>query len=74
MCPLQKSEKIVPGAICIISSSGEGNSLAAIIFGVAPLPATASWSAEFQVIESVPEQPEIYINPSLAGHTPPPRA
>jgi len=74
MCPVQKSEEIAPGAICIISSSGEGNSLTAIFFGVAPPPATVSWLAEFQVLESVTEQPEIYRDPSLAGLTPPPRA
>lgn len=74
MCPIQKSEEIALGAICIISSSGEGNSLTAIFFGVAPPPATASWQAEFQILESVTEQPEIYRSPSLAGLTPPPRA
>ncbi len=71
MCPI---ENIAPGAICIISSSGEGSSLAAIFFGVAPPPATETLSAEFHVRESVPERSEIYFNPTLAGLTPPPKA
>ena len=71
MCPI---ENIVPGAICTISSSGEGSSLAAIFFGVAPHPATETLSAEFHVRESVPERPEIYFNPTLASLTPPPKA
>lgn len=71
VCPIKN---ISPGAICIISSSGEGSSLAAIFFGVAPPPATETLSAEFHVRESVPERPEIYFNPTLADLDPPPKA
>jgi hypothetical protein len=71
MCPIHQPE---PGAICLISSNGDGTSLAAIFFVVAPPPAAETLTAAFVVRESVPEPAAQYSNPSLAGSTPPPKA
>jgi hypothetical protein len=71
ICPLHQPET---GVICLISSNGDGISLAAILFVVAPPPAAENLNAALVVRESVPEKFTKYSNPSLAGLTPPPRA
>ncbi|MBI4478564.1 MAG: hypothetical protein HY651_00925 [Acidobacteria bacterium] len=71
ICPL---EKPATGAICLISSNGDGSSIAAFMFAVAQPPAAESPLADAVVVAAIAEQPAIYENPTLSGSTPPPKA
>ena len=71
ICPL---EKPATGAICLISSNGDGSSIAAFMFAVAQPPAAETLFADVVVVAVTAEQPAIYENPTLSGSTPPPRA
>jgi hypothetical protein len=70
MCPLPKQA----GAICVVTSDGDGSSIAAFMFLAAPPMTGPIITASFVICESVPERAAIYSNPSLDGLTPPPRA
>ena len=72
ICPTQQQPQT--GAICFLSSNGDGTSLAAFAFAVVAPPPAVSVPAAYTLAEWVPEQAAIYLNPTLPGLTPPPRA
>jgi len=71
ICPLNQPPT---GAICLISSNGDGSSIAAFVFAVAAPPPVEKLAASIFVIDKAPEQPALYSNPTLSGLTPPPKA
>ena len=71
ICPLTQAPT---GAICLISSNGDGSSIAAFMFAVAAPPAVETLTASIVLSDQVPEQPALYSNPTLSGLTPPPKA
>jgi hypothetical protein len=71
MCPLHQPET---GAICLISSNGEGTSIAAVLFIVAPPLTVETAAPAFVARKAVAEVSSRYVDPSLAGSTPPPKA
>ncbi|HWP84771.1 MAG TPA: hypothetical protein VNN17_06245 [Terriglobia bacterium] len=88
MCPLHAPEpetaqpgaapadRALPvGAICLLTSGGEGSTIAAIYFVVAPPVAAEKLAAAVHQREVVPQLPAArYASPDLPGATPPPEA
>jgi hypothetical protein len=72
LCPVEKPAQ--PGAICLLTASADGNSIAVYAVAVATPPAVAPFVVSFTLGESESEPALIYSNPFLSGLAPPPRA
>jgi hypothetical protein len=71
MCPIHQPQ---PGAICLISSNGDGVSLAAIFFAVTPPPTVETLTITNVFREPAAQQTTRYLDPTLDSLTPPPEA
>lgn len=62
------------GAICLLSSNGDGASIDAIAFAVTMPAAVVTVASDLTVREFTTERAIFYGDPLLSGLTPPPRA
>ena len=73
MCPLEKPAET--GAICLLSSTGDGSSIAAFAFVVAaPASAVSVIASERSMAERSEFATTLYADASLNHTSPPPRA
>jgi hypothetical protein len=70
-CSLQVAA--TEGSVCIISADNK-TSITIVVFGVAVIPPSVQLHQLVKSGEFVAEWPALYLDPSLAGSSPPPRA
>lgn len=63
-----------PGEICFLPADGDGNWNAVAAVAAAMPPTVIRVHADLAVTGASHDQPVMYIDPSLAGSTPPPKA
>ena len=72
ICPVEKPDET--GAICLLTASADGDSIAVFAIAVATPPAVLPLIVPLAMGESELEPAPIYSNPFLSGLAPPPRA